>query len=75
MSGPPPLPPDDQSEPTPSHSGNQQEEEGGDYQPYGHGPTPLIMITEDDFPLAATVESHYAKEDTESMQVSGCSPD
>lgn len=72
---PPTLPPDDQSEPTPSHSGNQEEEEeGGDYQPYGPGPTQVIMITEDDFPLATTAESPYAKEDVESMQVSGDPP-
>lgn len=72
---PPTLPPDDQSEPTPSHSGNQEEEEGGDYQPYGPGPMQVIMITEEDFPLATTAESPYAKEDTESMQVSGDPPD
>lgn len=71
MSGPPTLPPDNQSELNPSHSGNPgEEEEGGDYQPYGPGPTQVIMITEDDFPLATTAESRYAKEDTESMQVS-----
>lgn len=73
MSGPPSLPPDDQSELTTSHSGNQEEDEekGGDNQPYGPAPTQVIMITDDTFPFSTTAESHYAKEDMESMQVSG----
>lgn len=34
-----------------------------------YDPTRVIMITEDVFPYATTTESHYAKEDTETMQV------
>lgn len=73
MSGPPSPPPDDQSELTPSHSGTHEEEEekGGDDEPHGPAPTQVIMITDDTFPFSTTVESHYAKEDMESMQVSG----
>lgn len=73
MFGPPSLPPDDLFELTPSHSGNQEEEEEkrGDNQPYGPAPTQVIMITDDTFPFSTTAESHYAKEDMESMQVSG----
>lgn len=71
MCGPPSLPPDDQFELTPSHSGGQEEEKGGDDKPYGPAPTQVIMITDDTFPFSTTAESYYAKEDMESMQVGG----
>ncbi|KAF0032054.1 hypothetical protein F2P81_016609 [Scophthalmus maximus] len=41
--------------------------EEGDHDP--HGRSRVTMITEDAFPYATTTESHYAKEDTETMQV------
>lgn len=40
-----------------------------DYDLYGPAPTQVTMITEDTFPYVTTTESHYAKEDTETMQV------
>lgn len=40
---------------------------------YGPAPTQVTMITEDTFPFVTTTESHYAKEDTETMQVP-CGP-
>lgn len=55
-------------EPTHSYDEDRRPEEG-DYDPYGPAPTEVTMITEDAFPYATTAESHYAKEDTETMQV------
>lgn len=63
--GPPGYP----IEPTQSYDRNRGPEEGGDYGPYGPAPTQVTMITEDAFPYATTAQSHYAKEDTETMQV------
>ena len=40
-----------------------------DYDHYGPIPTRVTMITEDTFPYATTTESHYAKEDMETMEV------
>lgn len=34
-----------------------------------YDPTRVTMITEDTFPFETITESHYAKEDTETMQV------
>lgn len=56
-------------EPTHSYDEDQRPEEEDDYDPYGPAPTQVTMITEDSFPYATTAESHYAKEDTETMQV------
>lgn len=55
-------------EPTYSYDEDRGPEEG-DYDPYGPAPTQVTMITEDAFPYVTTTESHYAKEDTETMQV------
>lgn len=55
-------------EPTHSYDEGQRPEEG-DYDPYSPAPTRVTMITEDAFPYVTTTESHYAKEDTETMQV------
>ncbi|MED6292654.1 hypothetical protein CHARACLAT_002634 [Characodon lateralis] len=55
--------PEHQPEPTQYYGEDQQlVEEDND-------PTRVTMITEDVFPFATTTESHYAKEDTETMQV------
>lgn len=72
-SNPPSLPPDEQYELTPSYSGNEEEEEGNGRvdQPLGPAPTQVIMITDDTFPFSTPAESHFAKEDMESMQVNG----
>lgn len=56
--------------PEPSHSYDEdQQAEVEDYNTYGHAPTQVTMITEDAFPYVTTTESHYAKEDTDTMQV------
>lgn len=65
----PTAPPEYPIEPTQSYDRNQGPEESGDYGPYGPAPTQVTMITEDAFPYATTPQSHYAKEDTETMQV------
>lgn len=62
-------PPEYLIEPTQSYDRNRGPEESGDYGSYGPAPTQVTMITEDAFPYATTAQSHYAKEDTESMQV------
>lgn len=51
-------------EPTPGYA----EERDEDYDPHGPAPTQVTMVTEEAFPYAVTAESHYAKEDTDSMQ-------
>lgn len=55
-------------EPTHSYDVDQIFEEE-DYDTYGPIPTQVTMITEDTFPYITTTESHYAKEDTEIVQV------
>lgn len=55
-------------EPTHSYDVDQIFEEE-DYDTYGPIPTQITMITEDTFPYITTTESHYAKEDTEIVQV------
>eukprot|EP00064_Thunnus_orientalis_P023723 superscaffoldBa00009269_g23978 len=56
--------------PEPTHSYDvDQQPEVEDYDPYGAAPTQVTMITEEAFPYATTTESHYAKEDTETMEV------
>lgn len=35
---------------------------------HGPAPTQVTMVTEEAFPYATAAESHYAKEDTDSMQ-------
>lgn len=55
--------------PEPTQSYEDQQPGEGDYDPYGPAPTQVTMITEDAFPYVTTTESHYAKEDTETMQV------
>lgn len=53
--------------PEPTHSYDEDQER--DYDPYGPAPTQVTMITEEAFPYATTAESHYAKEDKETMKV------
>lgn len=56
--------------PEPTHSYDEdQRPEDRDYDLNGPAPTQVTMITEDSFPYVTTTESHYAKEDTETMQV------
>lgn len=65
------MPPEYPPEPTHSYDEDQrpEEEEEEDYDPYGPLPTQVTMITDDTFPYSTTTESHYAKEDKETMQV------
>lgn len=53
-------------EPTPGYGEERGEDEG--YDPRGLAPTQVTMVTEEAFQYATTAESHYAKEDTDSMQ-------
>lgn len=55
--------------PTPGYGEQRIEDE--DYDSQGLTPTQVTMVTEETFPYATTAESHYAKEDTDTMQVLG----
>lgn len=54
-------------EPTPGYGEQRIEDE--DYDLHGLAPTQVTMVTEEAFPYATTAESHYAKEDMDTMQV------
>lgn len=55
--------PENPPEPTPGYGEERSEDED-----YDLAPTGVTMVTEEAFPYATTAESHYAKEDTDSMQ-------
>lgn len=57
------------SEPEPTLGYGEDTAEGEGYDARGLAPTRVTMVTEEAFPYAATAESHYAKEDTDTMQV------
>lgn len=62
-----PFPSEYPPEPTPGYGEERIEDE--DYDLHGLAPTQVTMVTEEVFPYAATAEPHYAKEDTDTMQV------